>query len=123
MKAQNAVRMLAALAQEHRLGIYRLLVKRGPDGYAAGDIAARMAIPAPTLSFHLKSLAHAGLIGMRREGRFIYYSANFPGMNELIAFLTENCCGVDRSMAYTGCADACAPVAVKPALSGAQRRA
>lgn len=85
--------MLGALAQEHRLALFRLLVKRGPEGYAAGDIAARLEIPAPTLSFHLRALDHAGLISARRSGRFLYYSASFAAMDTLVAFLTENCCG------------------------------
>jgi DNA-binding transcriptional ArsR family regulator len=119
MKSKNAVRMLAALAQEHRLAIYRLLVKRGPDGCAAGDIAARMAIPAPTLSFHLKALAHAELIDMRRVGRFLYYSANFPGINELVAFLTENCCGLGDA----GRIDVCAPPVPRAGVARVRRRA
>ncbi len=84
---------LAALAQESRLGLYRLLVQAGPVGLAAGVIGERLAIPGPTLSFHLKSLSHAGLVDDRRVGRNIYYSANYARMNELVGFLTENCCG------------------------------
>jgi DNA-binding transcriptional ArsR family regulator len=93
MKPESALRMLGALAQAHRLDVFRLLVRRGPHGFAAGAIAARLGIPAPTLSFHLKALADAGLVESRREGRFVHYSAAFARMNELIAFLTENCCG------------------------------
>ena len=89
----TALRLLAALAQESRLAIYRLLVQQGPDGLSAGTIADRLDVPAATLSFHLKELSHAQLILPRQDGRFIYYSANYDCMNGLIAFLTENCCG------------------------------
>jgi ArsR family transcriptional regulator len=92
MKSQTAVATLSALAQDSRLAVYRLLVKRGPDGYAAGDIAARLKLAAPTLSFHLKALAQTKLVETRRSGRFLHYRANFGRMNELIAYLTENCC-------------------------------
>jgi ArsR family transcriptional regulator, arsenate/arsenite/antimonite-responsive transcriptional repressor len=90
--ATSAVDALGALAQETRLGIFRLLVQKGPSGMAAGAIADRLGIPGATLSFHLARLTHAGLIAPRRESRSIIYSANFRGMNALIAFLTENCC-------------------------------
>lgn len=99
MKINNAVDMLAALAQEHRLALFRLLVKRGPAGYAAGAIAARLGIPASSLSFHLRALDHAGLVTWRRSGRYLYYSANFTVMDELVGFLTENCCGRDDARA------------------------
>jgi ArsR family transcriptional regulator len=105
MKASDAVTGLAALAQESRLALYRLLlVQAGPAGLAAGIISERLGIAAPTLSFHLKALSHAGLIDDRRDGRHIYYSANYGRMNELVGFLTENCCG-GRS---------CAPAAATP---------
>lgn len=93
MKSTDAVGALAALAQDSRLQVYRLLVQAGPEGLAASDIAERVGIPANTLSFHLKTLNHAGLAVPRQEGRFIYYSANFEQMNALVGFLTENCCG------------------------------
>jgi DNA-binding transcriptional ArsR family regulator len=95
---------LAALAQESRLAVYRLLVKRGPEGYPAGEIADRLGIPGPTLSFHLKELAHAGLVKARKESRFIYYAANFERMTALLSYLTENCCSQG-----TVCDPACAP--------------
>jgi DNA-binding transcriptional ArsR family regulator len=97
---------LGALAQESRLAIYRLLVKRGPDGYSPSDLIEKVGIPAPTLSFHLKELQRAGLIGSRREGRFLYYSANFERMRGLIGFLTEKCC----SLSDTECDSACVPM-------------
>jgi DNA-binding transcriptional ArsR family regulator len=92
MEAQAAVSALSAIAQERRLEIFRLLVRKGPVGIAASEIAARLSIPAPTLTFHLKELSHAGLIRARRDGRFLFYSADFPAMNDLLRYLTENCC-------------------------------
>lgn len=93
MNMTTAVRSLAALAQESRLEVFRLLVQAGPEGLAAGEIAERLGIPPSTLSFHVRALAQAGLIESRQQGRFIYYSARFSAMNDLIAFLGENCCG------------------------------
>jgi DNA-binding transcriptional ArsR family regulator len=93
MNTQTAVKALAALAHDSRLEVFRLLVQAGPDGIAAGDIAERLGVPASTLSFHMKSLAHAGLVESRHQSRFIYYSANFEAMNELVGYLGENCCG------------------------------
>lgn len=89
---KGAVRSLAALAQDSRLDVFRLLVQAGPEGLAAGEIADRLGIPASTMSFHIKALSHAGLAESRQQGRFVYYSANFSAMNALIAFLGENCC-------------------------------
>lgn len=93
MDTRSAVRSLAALAQDSRLEVFRLLVQAGPEGLAAGEIAERLAIPASTLSFHVKALSQAGLVDSRQESRFIYYSARFDAMNDLVAFLGENCCG------------------------------
>ena len=104
MKSGQAVTALEALAQESRLGIFRLLVQAGPAGLAAGQIADRMKLPAPTLSFHLAQLKHGGLIECRREGRSLIYTARFDEMNDLVLFLTENCCGA----ASGACAPACA---------------
>jgi len=92
VKTPQAVKALAALAQDSRLAIYRLLVQQGPCGMAAGIIAEQLTLPAATLSFHLKELAGAGLIGARQQGRFIYYSAEYSQMNALVGYLTENCC-------------------------------
>ncbi len=103
---------LAALAQESRLAIFRLLVKRGPEGYTPTELAERLDVPAPTLSFHLKELQRASLIEVRREGRFLYYRPNFPAMNRLIGFLTENCC----SLADRDCGPECRPVATAKSL-------
>ncbi len=93
MDTKAAVQALAALAQDSRLEVFRLLVQAGPEGLPAGDIAARLGIPPSTLSFHVKALSQAGLIESRSKSRFIYYFANFAAMNSLIAFLGENCCG------------------------------
>ncbi len=92
MKTAEAVKSLAALAQDTRLAIYRLLVQQGPDGLPAGTIAERLDVPAATLSFHLKELSNAGMIESRQDGRFVYYSANYKQMNGLLGYLTENCC-------------------------------
>jgi len=93
MDTKAAVRSLAALAQDSRLEVFRLLVQAGPQGLAAGEIAERLGVPASTLSFHVKALSQAGLVESRPDSRFIYYSANFAAMNTLLAFLGENCCG------------------------------
>lgn len=92
MENKTAVTTLSALAQESRLTIFRTLVQAGPEGMAAGKISETTGIPPSSLSFHLKEMAYAGLINSRQESRYIYYSANFKVMNELLAFLTENCC-------------------------------
>ena len=83
---------LSALAQEHRLAVFKLLVQAGPDGMAAGDIAAKLDIPASSLSFHLSHLKQGGIVEVERQGRSIIYRADFPAMNGLIAYLLENCC-------------------------------
>lgn len=93
IRPAEALEAFGALSNEHRLGIFRLLVQAGPDGMAAGDIADKLGIPASSLSFHLAHLTRADLIEQRRESRSLIYSANFPTMNGLIAFMTENCCG------------------------------
>lgn len=104
------MKSLGALAQETRLAVYRLLVKRGPQGYTPGELAAKLSIPAPTLSFHLKQLQHTSLIAARREGRSLIYSANFAHMRGLIDFLTDHCC----SLADDGCSSDCSQPAVVP---------
>ena len=93
METTTALSALAALAQESRLAIFRLLVTLGPAGMAASKIAEELAVPSSSLSFHLKELTHAGLIKPRQDGRYVIYAANFDTMNTLIAFLSENCCG------------------------------
>jgi DNA-binding transcriptional ArsR family regulator len=92
MENKTAVITLSALAQDSRLTIFRTLVQAGPDGMAAGKISETTGIPPSSLSFHLKEMAYAGLVNSRQESRYVYYSANFKVMNELLGFLTENCC-------------------------------
>ena len=93
MNATSAITRLAALAQETRLALFRLLVVAAPAGLCAGDIRGRLAVAGPTLSFHLKELVHAGLAHARPEGRFIYYTANLKAVDALVSYLTDNCCG------------------------------
>ena len=95
MDTRTAVASLAALAQESRLAIFRLLVEAGPTGLAVGEIGSSLRVAPATLSFHLKELAHAGLVASRQEGRFVYYSASFERMDRLLGYLTENCCARD----------------------------
>lgn len=92
MKTRDAVRALSALAQESRLAVFKLLVRRGSLGIAAGELSEKLGLPPATMSFHLKELSHAGLINSRRESRSIIYSADYARMKELIDFLLENCC-------------------------------
>src|SRR5829696_2531850 len=92
METTQAVRALAALAQETRLSIFRLLVEAGPTGLAAGEIAAAVGVSPTNLSFHLKELANANLLRSRQDGRYVFYSAYYEQMNGLLAYLTENCC-------------------------------
>jgi len=108
MKAKEAIAALSALASESRLAVYRLLVKRGPEGYTPSELVGRLDIPAPTLSFHLKGLVQAGLVVSRREARNLFYSPNFERMNTLVGFLTENCC----SLAEQACGSSCEPESV-----------
>jgi DNA-binding transcriptional ArsR family regulator len=93
MEIKDVIQALGALAQETRLGIYRLLVEAGPEGLAAGQIGEKLDLAPATLSFHLAGLARAGLARSRQEGRFVIYSADFEAMNALLGYLTENCCG------------------------------
>jgi ArsR family transcriptional regulator, arsenate/arsenite/antimonite-responsive transcriptional repressor len=92
MESNLVIKALGALAQETRLTIFRLLVQRGPEGYAAGAIGEMLGLPNATLSFHLKELTAAQLISPQPSGRSIIYSADFVAMNQLLEFLTENCC-------------------------------
>ena len=92
MQADQIIRALGALAQEHRLAVFRLLVEAGPDGIAAGVIAESVGVPPSSMSFHLAQLSAAGLVAQRRVSRSIIYSADYPAMTALIAYLTDNCC-------------------------------
>ncbi len=106
MDTKAVIVALAALAQESRLAVFRLLVQLGPEGMAATKIGTQLGIPPSSMSFHLKELAHADLITARQEGRYVIYSANFSAMNAVIGFLTENCCGGNVCTPVTAC---CAP--------------
>jgi ArsR family transcriptional regulator, arsenate/arsenite/antimonite-responsive transcriptional repressor len=107
MKSIEVVKALSALAQESRLALFRVLVKRGPEGFTPSVLAEKLGIAAPTLSFHLKELQNAGLVSARREGRFLYYSSCFDRMRGLVGFLTDECC----SQADEACDENCKPVA------------
>ena len=103
MEKSDAVTALAALAQDSRLDVFRLLVQAGPEGMPAGGVAAALGLAPNTLTFHFDRLRQAGLISGRREGRSMIYAARYEAMNGLIAYLTENCCA--------GASEQCAPVA------------
>jgi ArsR family transcriptional regulator len=104
MDQNQAIAALGALAQDTRLALFRLLVTAGPEGLSAGTIAERLGVAPSSLSFHLQQLLHAGLVTQRRLSRQLIYAAEYGAMNNLIGYLTENCCG--RGMS---CAPACNP--------------
>jgi len=106
MEQSNAVAALAALAQDNRLDVYRLLVQAGPEGMPAGSVADALKLAPNTLTFHFDRLRQAGLVTVRREGRSMIYAAQFDTMNGLLGYLTENCC--------QGSAKECAPPQCKP---------
>src|SRR3984885_2064160 len=106
METMNAVAALAALAQETRLEIFRLLVQAGPEGMAAGQVAERLGLAPNTLTFHFDRLRFAGLVSVRRDGRSMIYAARYEAMNGLVSFLTENCC--------QGAQDCAPPAVCKP---------
>lgn len=112
IKADSAVTALGALAQEHRLALFRLLVQAGEDGMAAGAIAEALGVPNSSLSFHLAHLARAGLVRQERQGRSLIYRADYGAMNGLIAYLMENCCG----------GASCAPDAIACTPQSSQRK-
>jgi ArsR family transcriptional regulator len=109
MEKLAAVAALAALAQDNRLDVFRLLVQAGPEGMPAGQIANALDLAPNTLTFHFDRLRSAGLITVRREGRSMIYAAQYGTMNALLEFLTDNCC--------QGATDTCAPAVCKPAKS------
>ena len=109
METKQVIDALAALAQDTRLAIYRLLMQRGPTGLPAGAIAEALSLPGSSLSFHLAHLSRAGLITQQRESRSLIYAVNFDGMNALMAYLTENCCGGNAAACAPVCATDCAP--------------
>ena len=128
METTDAVTALAALAQENRLEIFRLLVEAGPDGMAAGHVAEKLGLAPNTLTFHFDRLRTAGLVTVRRDGRSMIYAARFEAMNGLVSFLTENCCKGSLASGAgltTGCDPAvvCKPEGVRhEAVSRARRR-
>jgi ArsR family transcriptional regulator, arsenate/arsenite/antimonite-responsive transcriptional repressor len=103
MKPENVISALGALAQESRLETFRLLIKRGPQGYTPSELTQRTRVPGPTLSFHLKELQRAQLVDVRREGRFLYYTANFHTMQAVIGFLTDKCCSLSNVECDANC--------------------
>ncbi len=113
MKTIDVVKALSALAQESRLAVFRLLVKRGPEGFTPTVLADKLGIAAPTLSFHLKELERAGLVAVRREGRFLFYSTRFDRMKGLVSFLTDECCSQADEVCDADC---------KPVVAQARRR-
>jgi ArsR family transcriptional regulator len=113
MKARDVIDALGALAHEHRLAVFRLLVERGPEGLPAGHIGKRLGVAPSSLTFHLQGLQRAGLISQRRESRQLIYSADFDSMNKVIGYLTENCC------AGSQCAPECAPPRSRRAATAA----
>jgi ArsR family transcriptional regulator, arsenate/arsenite/antimonite-responsive transcriptional repressor len=106
MEKRDVVAALAALAQDNRLDVYRLLVQAGPEGMPAGQVATALGLPPNTLSFHFDRLRNADLVIVQREGRSLIYSARFDTMNALLSYLTENCC--------KGVPELCAPAASTP---------
>jgi DNA-binding transcriptional ArsR family regulator len=115
MNPEEAVNALGALAHEHRLAVFRMLVDQGPEGLAAGVIADRLGIGPSSLTFHLQHLQRAGLIANRRVSRQLIYAADFAAMNALVAFLTENCCGRGQA----ACLPASTPLATAQPLKAA----
>lgn len=117
MEQSDAVAALAALAQESRLDVYRLLVRAGPEGMPAGGVASALKLAPNTLTFHFDRLRQAGLVTARREGRSVIYVARYEAMNGLISYLTENCCGgaPERRAAHSACKPARTKRATIPA--------
>ncbi len=114
MKTPEVIGALGALAHEHRLAIFRLLVERGPEGFPAGVIAERVGLVPSSLTFHLQALQRANLIRQVRASRQLIYSAAFTAMNELVGYLTDNCCAASGA----GCDTGCMPRAQKPVKRG-----
>ncbi len=117
MKTAEVIAALAALAHEHRLAIYRALVEQGPNGLPAGQIAEDVGLIPSSLTFHLQHLVRAGLITQRREGRQLIYAASFSVMNELIGYLTENCCE------GSACKPRCAPAPTRSRTARSKKSA
>jgi DNA-binding transcriptional ArsR family regulator len=119
MNADDAIGALSALAHEHRLTIFRLLVEQGPEGLPAGAIAEKVGLQPSSLTFHLQNLTRAGLLIPKRASRQIFYAADFAAMSSLVAYLTDNCCTASGA----ACAAECKPAAVEPKRTGNRRSA
>src|SRR5271168_5539774 len=119
MKSPTVIAALSALAHEHRLAIYRLLVEQGPEGLSAGVIGQRIGLLPSSLTFHLQNLQRAGLVTQQRISRQLIYSADFAVMNGLVGYLTENCCGDDGATCATSCTPAQSAKAVKRSAKAA----
>lgn len=117
MKAPQMVIALSALAHETRLAVFRLLVERGADGLPAGTIAGKLGLPPSSLTFHLQQLMHAGLITQRRVSRHLFYAIDATAMNDIVAYLTENCCGGNA------CTPVCRPSAPARAVNARKKSA
>jgi ArsR family transcriptional regulator, arsenate/arsenite/antimonite-responsive transcriptional repressor len=111
VKTPQVIEALGALAHGHRLKVYRLLVELGPQGLPAGAIASRVGLLPSSLTFHLQALHRAGLVLQRREGRQLFYSADFEAMNALVGYLTENCCAGSGEACTSACKPSAAPKA------------
>ena len=107
METKNVIAALTALSQESRLAVFRLLVQAGPAGMAATKISECVGVPPSSLSFHLKEMSYANLLTSRQEGRFVIYAANYDTMNNLMGFLTENCCGGNPCSPLQVCTPTC----------------
>jgi DNA-binding transcriptional ArsR family regulator len=118
MKTSDVIAALGALAHEHRLAVHRLLVEHGPEGLPAGEIAERVGLVPSSLTFHVQALRRSGLITQRRMSRQVFYAADFGAMNDLIAYLTNNCCGESTGV----CSPACKPAGALPKSGGKARR-
>ena len=105
MQADQTIRALGALAQEHRLAAFRLLVQAGPDGLSAGALSDALGVVPSSMSFHLAQLSNAGLVSQRRQGRSIIYAADYGAMNALLSYLTENCCAGASCTDAASCTD------------------
>jgi ArsR family transcriptional regulator, arsenate/arsenite/antimonite-responsive transcriptional repressor len=118
MDAKHVIAALGALAHETRLKLFRMLVERGPDGMSAGAIAQKLSIVPSSLTFHLQQLVHAGLISQRRLSRQLFYATDYAAMNDVVTYLTENCCGGGEA-----CVPVCKPGKPAKALPGKRRSA
>ena len=113
MKKTDVIAALAALAQDNRLDVFRLLVQAGPDGMSAGSVSTTLDLAPNTLTFHFDRLRAAGLVTVRRDGRSMIYAAQFRTMNTLLSYLTENCC--------QGAPETCAPLECRPSKASAKK--